>query len=76
MAKRRYGFDEAKIQRYFAEGRGTGNLAAYKPWLTIQDVPSSGRVSRISGWKTARIHHLLSDGETGLFLMFESPLLS
>lgn len=71
MAKRRYGFDEAKIQRYLAEGRGAGQLAAYKPWLTIQDVPSSGRVSRISGWKTARIHHLLSDGETGLFLMFD-----
>ena len=71
MAKRRYDFDEPKIQRYLAEGRGTGQVASYQPWLTIQDVPSSGRVSRIQGWHTGRIHHLLSDGETGLFLLLD-----
>jgi hypothetical protein len=71
MAKRRYDFDESKVQRYLAEGRGVGQLASYKPWLTVHDVPSSGRVSRIQGWHTGRIHHLLSDGETGLFLLFD-----
>lgn len=71
MAKRRYDFDEPKIQRYLAEGRGAGQLASYQPWLTVHDVPSSGRVSRIQGWHTGRIHHLLSDGETGLFLMLD-----
>lgn len=71
MAKRRYDFDESKVQRYLAEGRGVGTLASYKPWLTVHDVPSSGRVSRIQGWHSGRIHHLLSDGETGLFLLFD-----
>ena len=71
MAKRRYGFDEPKIQRFLKEGRGTGFHADYKPWLTIQDVSSLGRSSRIHSFKTGREHHLLSDHETGLFLMLE-----
>ncbi|WP_347564349.1 TnsA endonuclease N-terminal domain-containing protein [Bacillus sp. MM2020_4] len=45
------------------EGRGQGELALYKPWLIIQDVPSRGRVHRFIGWKTSREHHLLSDLE-------------
>jgi hypothetical protein len=71
MAKRRYEFDEAKIARFLKEGRGKGSGADYKPWLTIQDVSSSGRVSRLRGWKTNRLHHLLSDHETALFLLLE-----
>lgn len=63
MAKRQIGWTEAKISRYIKEGRGQGELALYKPWLTIQDVPSSGRVHRFIGWKTSREHHLLSDLE-------------
>ncbi len=71
MSKRRYGFDEQKIQRFLKEGRGTGHSAAYKPWLTIQDISSLGRSSRIHSFKTRREHHLLSDHEAGLFLMLE-----
>lgn len=71
MAKRKYAFDEAKIERFHKEGRGEGHGADYKPWLTIHDIPSSGRCTRLSGWKTGRIHHLLSDNETGLFLLFD-----
>lgn len=57
MAKRQTGWTEAKISRYIKEGRGQGELAFYKPWLTtIQDVPSSGRVHRFIGWKTSREH--------------------
>lgn len=63
MSKRQTGWTEAKISRYIKEGRGQGELALYKPWLTIQDVPSSGRVHRAIGWKTEREHHLLSDLE-------------
>ncbi|PLR80080.1 heteromeric transposase endonuclease subunit TnsA [Bacillus canaveralius] len=63
MPKRQTGWTEAKISRYIKEGRGQGELALYKPWLTIQDVPSSGRVHRFIGWKTSREHHLLSDLE-------------
>lgn len=63
MPKRQTGWTEAKISRYIKEGRGQGELAFYKPWLTIQDVPSSGRVHRFIGWKTTREHHLFSDLE-------------
>ncbi|WP_339196525.1 TnsA endonuclease N-terminal domain-containing protein [Solibacillus sp. FSL R5-0449] len=63
MPKRQTGWTEAKISRYIKEGRGQGELAFYNPWLTIQDVPSSGRVHHFIGWKTSREHHLLSDLE-------------
>lgn len=63
MPKRQTGWTEANISRYIKEGRGQGELALYLPWLTIQDVPSRGRVHRFIGWKTAREHHLFSDLE-------------
>lgn len=71
MAKRRYGFDEDKIARFLKEGRGQGNGAGYRPWLTVQDVSSLGRSSRIHSRKTGREHHLLSDIETALFLLLD-----
>lgn len=58
MSKHQTGWTEAKISRYTKEGRGQGELAFYKSWLTIQDVPTSGRVHRFIGWKTSREHHL------------------
>lgn len=63
MPKRQTGWTEAKISRYIKGGRGQGELVLYKPWLTIQDVPSRGRVHRFVGWKTSREHHLFSDLE-------------
>lgn len=71
MSKRNTGWDENKIQRYISEGRGKGEGENYKPWLTIQDVPSDGRASRCHGWKTGRIHHLMSDHETRYFFLLE-----
>lgn len=71
MAKRRYSFDEEKISRFLKEGRGQGSGAEYSPWLTVQDVSSTGRATRIHGRKTGREHHLLSDIETAAFLMFD-----
>jgi hypothetical protein len=72
VGRRRYVFDEAKTQRYLAEGRGTGEGATYQPWLKINDVPSIGRSHRPWSPKTQRKHHLLSDGEWKTFLQFES----
>ena len=71
MSKRNTGWDENKIQRYISEGRGKGEGKDYKPWLTIQDVPSDGRASRCCGWKTGRIHHLMSDHEKRYFFLLE-----
>lgn len=71
MAKRRYSLDEEKIFRFLKEGRGQGYGAQYSPWLTVQDVSSLGRATRIRGRKTGREHHLFSDIETGAFLLFD-----
>lgn len=71
VAKRRYSFDEDKLARFLKEGRGQGLGKDYRPWLTIQDVSSLGRSSRIHSRKTDREHHLLSDIETALFLLLD-----
>jgi hypothetical protein len=63
MAKRVRGMTEQKRERLINEGRGQGIGGEYKPWLTIQDVPSLGCVARIVGWKTNRIHHCMSKNE-------------
>ncbi len=71
MAKRRYGMDEDKIQRYIKDGRGQGQGSTYKPWLDIHDFPSKGRVSRCKGWKTNRVHQFMSDNETRYFYLLD-----
>lgn len=71
MAKRKRTVTEKKIEKYIKEGRGTGELKDYKPWLKIQDVPSLGLSSRIKGRKTNRVHHLLSNLELGYFYILD-----
>ncbi|WP_339060576.1 TnsA endonuclease N-terminal domain-containing protein [Tepidibacillus marianensis] len=71
MPKRETGWTEQKIAKYYKEGRGAGELTSYKPWLTVQDVPSRGRSHRPKGWKTSRIHQLLSDLEFNYFCILE-----
>src|SRR6266849_4151842 len=60
MAKRKRKLDETVIDRRIKEGRGQGRGKDYKPWLTVQDVPSIGLATRILGWTTGRVHHLFS----------------
>lgn len=71
MAKRSYRWSEEKIAKLQKEGRGSGELGNYKPWLTIHDVPSKGNSSRIKGWKTGRIHHFFSNIERSYFYLLE-----
>jgi hypothetical protein len=61
MSKRRQRTTAATIARRIKEGRGKGQFAEYKPWLTIHDVPSLGIVTRIPGWKSGRLHHYFSE---------------
>lgn len=68
MAKRRYGFDEAKYDRMIKEGRGKGSGASYLPWIEIHDISSHGLSVRGKGRKTSRTHHLLSGLERSVFL--------
>ena len=71
MARRKQEWTKSKFERYVKEGRGKGSGKHYKPWITIQDFPSNGRVSRSPGWKSDRIHHFMSDLELRLFYLFE-----
>ena len=71
MARHRYAMTRVKRERWISEGRGRGEGKDYKPWLTVRDVPSTGRSSRIKGWKTGRVHHLLSHLELKYFYHLE-----
>lgn len=62
---------QRQIKRRIKEGRGHGTGAAYKPWLTVRDVPSRGYSTRIKGWKTQRVHHLLSKLERAVYASLE-----
>lgn len=63
MPKYHIAIDRTRIESFVKEGRGQGEGGAYKPWLTVRDVPSKGRAAREKGWKTGRTHHLLSNHE-------------
>lgn len=62
---------EVKIQRWIKEGRGSGHGKDYKPWFTVRDFPSRGKVHRVFGHKSGRTHHLLSNLELAVFLISE-----
>jgi hypothetical protein len=62
---------EKKIEDMKAEGRGTGKLHSYLPWLDVAMVSSHGRSRRVWSPKTRRTHHLLSNVEYDLFLALE-----
>jgi hypothetical protein len=74
MAKRSRNSSETTIENRLKQGRGMGQGANYNPWLHIQDVPSQGLASRIKGWKTRRVHHLLSELETSYFYVLDWSL--
>ncbi|MPX19314.1 heteromeric transposase endonuclease subunit TnsA [Moraxella catarrhalis] len=43
----------------------------YKPYIKVNDISSIGRSHRVFGHKTGRSHHLFSDLELAVFLLFE-----
>jgi hypothetical protein len=71
MAKHRRTWNNLIFDKYLREGRGQGVGAGYTPWICIQDFPSLGMVSRVSGATTGRIHHLMSNLELSLFYLLD-----
>lgn len=71
MAKRKNNLTEKKIAKKIKEGRGQGIGKDYIPWIKVQDFSSKGRVSRVKGIKTGRVHHFQSDLETKYFYYLE-----
>lgn len=70
MPKRRI-ITSSSINKIQKQGRGKGNLKTYQPWITVRDVSSKGFSHRIKGWKTKRVHHLLSNLELSFFYTVE-----
>lgn len=71
MTRYKYVWNQNKFERFLREGRGKGHGKDYKPWITTQDIPSTGRRSRVPGWKTGRLHHTLSDNEIDYLYLLE-----
>ena len=71
MAKYKRIWNHSVFNKYLRKGRGQGIGAEYKPWITVQDFPSIGMVSRVSGTTTGRIHHLMSNLELSLFYLLD-----
>lgn len=75
MGKRSTKWSYKTYLRFLRNGRGRGDLGDYKPWITTHDFPSKGKVVRILGKKTNRIHHLLSQLEKTYFLILDNDPL-
>ncbi|MDI7743463.1 TnsA endonuclease N-terminal domain-containing protein [Lysinibacillus fusiformis] len=71
MSISKYTLTEERIEKRYKEGRGSGELSNYIPWIFTHEIPSDGRVHKPLGWKTNRIHHLLSDLELTYFYYLE-----
>jgi len=51
---------------------GQPQLSEYHPQITVRDLKSpNSRTKRIKGYKTGRVHHLLSDFESKYFYLLE-----
>lgn len=63
IAKRKRNID---INKRLKEGRGSGRVKDYKPWL-----PSLGRATRLKGIKTQRQYELLLGQERNYFYILD-----
>jgi hypothetical protein len=65
------------IAKRIAQGRGQGVGPHYLPWQEVQDFPSRGVSHRVMGLKTQRVHHLFSESENKVFLIYDivQPIL-
>lgn len=76
MSRRRGQWSQSQLDRYLKEGYGKGKGKLYKPWIQVNNSASKGLSTRTPGWKTNRVHHLLSRKELLLFYIFEwSPFI-
>jgi hypothetical protein len=65
-----------EVNKKIKQGYGQGEGANYIPWIKVHQISSKGRSSRVLGWKTGRVHHLLSDLETKYFYVLDWSLIT
>lgn len=56
-------------EKAIKQGYGVGIGKSYKPWFRVSDVPSRGRSTKYESLTVGRIHHTLSDWETGVLCL-------
>lgn len=71
MGRRRRINSERSIRRRHIEGRGQGSFDTYKPAIYTYEIPSLGKVARVKGLTTNRVHHLLSQLEKNFFILLD-----
>ena len=71
MSRNRRAWNQSIYNKYLREGRGQGIGTDYDSWIHVQDFPSLGMVSRVSGTTTGRIHHLMSNLELSVFYLLD-----
>ena len=77
MSTRTYRMTEELRQRWIAEGRGQGEGAGYKGWLTTNDVNSIGNKTREPERLHGHLCHWLSDHETDVARVLQlNPFVS
>ena len=59
------------IEKRIKQGRGSGELKTYIPWILVHEISSHGISHNPLGNTTKREHHLLSDGEEKLFTILD-----
>lgn len=59
------------VERWINAGFGQGSGLAYKPFMFVRDVPSTGASSTVKSWATGRNHHYLSRQEFKVHLIAE-----
>lgn len=68
MARRRYIFDENRVQAYIDAGRGKNSGPDYFRWLSVQDLPSLDGHTASFGITTSRVIHFPWETERKCFL--------
>lgn len=71
MSKYTYEWTEQKYQKWLKQGRGQGRGEEYKPWITIYDFSSKGKVSRAQGWNSNRVFQFMSKNELSYFYILQ-----
>jgi hypothetical protein len=71
MIRPRTVIDSDSISKFLVARGGKGTDGSYKPWLSLQDVPSQREVARVKRWKTGGTRPLLSNLEREALFVFE-----
>lgn len=65
-------YTKSKIEDFIKQGRGSGELALYKPWILTRELTGApSRKARVKSLRTGRVHHLLSDLEKKIYFQLD-----